>query len=590
MRPPVFHLGFFTKKNISVFLFLFLAFLAAPFARAQTTYYWDTNDATTGFGTAGGTWAAPTTNNSTQGWSTSSTGTTALSGTTNTTTSDALNFGTGTASYGLGAGTITVSGTVSANSLTFGSQSGAIVLSGGTISLGGTTPTITVNNAADTISSAIIGSAGLTKNGTGSLTLSGSSTYSGNTTINAGTLKAGSTTGLSSSSAVSVAAGATLDLGGFNNTISSLSTATGTITDSSSAGSGGRLRISTAMPSATNAQLFTGSLGLQLFGGSTTDSILTNTANTYSGGTVFGNGTGVTFTRLFASSTIGAGSPGAVTSGIYGTGPITMGASTTDRVQFYFNGAATINYGIIVNSAAGGGGADIGAFRAESAGTVLAGSINANLADAVFNANNAAGRTISVTGAISGNSGVTVSTSGSGGLTLTLNATSGANTYAGNTTISTANATLTLGKADQISNGAGKGDLIINSGTLRMAGFSETINGLIGNGTVDGVSGTPTLTVGDNNATSTFSGVIKNTAGTLALTKNGTGTLTLSGANTYNGTTTVNAGTLSMTGVSGYKTTALSVASGATLGITMTGNSTSGGANTSGTWTSFKVQ
>ncbi|MCX6964500.1 MAG: hypothetical protein NTW41_04020 [Verrucomicrobia bacterium] len=71
---------------------------------------------TTGFGTAGGTWAAPTTNNATQGWSTSATGVNAMSGTTNTTTADALNFGTGTASYGLGAGTITVSGTVSAKS------------------------------------------------------------------------------------------------------------------------------------------------------------------------------------------------------------------------------------------------------------------------------------------------------------------------------------------------------------------------------------------------------------------------------------------------------------------------------------------
>ena len=48
--------------------------LAAPCLRAQTTYYWDNNGATAGFGTAGGTWAAPTTNDSTQGWSTSATG------------------------------------------------------------------------------------------------------------------------------------------------------------------------------------------------------------------------------------------------------------------------------------------------------------------------------------------------------------------------------------------------------------------------------------------------------------------------------------------------------------------------------------
>ncbi|MEY4246341.1 MAG: hypothetical protein RLZZ245_3926, partial [Verrucomicrobiota bacterium] len=84
---------------------------------------------------------------------------------------------------------------------------------------------------------------------------------------------------------------------------------------------------------------------------------------------------------------------------------------------------------------------------------------------------------------------------------------------------------------------------------FNMGGFSETINGLSGTGTVDGISGTPTLTVGDNDATgaaNTFSGVIKNTAGTLALTKIGSGTLTLSGANTYTGATLISGGTLKL--------------------------------------------
>ena len=443
MKTPVFLLGSLTKKNISVFLFLFLACLAAPFALAQTTYYWDTNDATTGFGTAGGTWAAPTTNNSTQGWSTSLTGTTALSGTTNTTTSDALNFGTGTATYGLGAGTITVSGSVSANSLTFGSQSGAIVLSGGTISLGGTTPTITVNNAADTISSAITGSAGLTKNGTGILTLSGNSTYSGNTTINAGTLKAGSTTGLSSSSAFTVGSGAVLDLVGFNNTISNLSTASaGTITDSSAAGSGGTLKVSTAL-SGTLTNLFTGSLGLNFVG----NSILGNANNTYSGGTIYG--ASATASRWIGSGTIGTMTAGNVTRGILGTGAITFGLAATDKAQFYTGGATTINNAIVVNTAAGDG--TLGTFRVESWATLtLNGAVNANLADLMINvANNNTGIAL-LNGAISGNSGLVVLTQGSGRLNLTLNSTASANTYAGNTTITGTNSTLTLGKSDQI--------------------------------------------------------------------------------------------------------------------------------------------
>lgn len=99
---------------------------------------------------------------------------------------------------------------------------------------------------------------------------------------------------------------------------------------------------------------------------------------------------------------------------------------------------------------------------------------------------------------------------------------------------------------DVIPDGAGKGDVTIN-GTLDVNALSETLNGLSGSGTVDTeAGGTPTLTVGNNDASSTFSGVLKNTAGTLGLAKTGAGTLTLSGPNTYSGDTTVSAGTLAL--------------------------------------------
>jgi autotransporter-associated beta strand protein len=66
-----------------------------------------------------------------------------------------------------------------------------------------------------------------------------------------------------------------------------------------------------------------------------------------------------------------------------------------------------------------------------------------------------------------------------------------------------------------------------------------TIGSLTGKGSV--LLGANTLTIGSNNQSTTFSGVIQGSGG---LTKIGTGTLTLSGANTYTGTTTVSAGVL----------------------------------------------
>ena len=126
------------------------------------------------------------------------------------------------------------------------------------------------------------------------------------------------------------------------------------------------------------------------------------------------------------------------------------------------------------------------------------------------------------------------------------------NDYTNNTVVSAG--TLRLGTATSIPNGAGKGIVsLADSAVLDLAGYSQTINGLSGNGTVTNSTGssTYTLTVGSGDATSAFSGSIKGTgAGTIALTKTGTGTLTLNGANTYTGLSTVNAGTLEG-GVSG---------------------------------------
>jgi autotransporter-associated beta strand protein len=161
-----------------------------------------------------------------------------------------------------------------------------------------------------------------------------------------------------------------------------------------------------------------------------------------------------------------------------------------------------------------------------------------------------------------------------GSRTLTL---SGANTFSGGVIVS--GGVLTLGASGTLPNGAGKGDVAINSGgTLNLNGFNQTINGLNGGGIVDipTVSGgTSTLTVGNNNASGIFSGSIKNTFGTVGLIKTGTGSLTLSGTNnTFSGGVQLNAGQLNLNSTNPIGTGSLTIAGGTTL------DNTSGGAQT----------
>lgn len=163
--------------------------------------------------------------------------------------------------------------------------------------------------------------------------------------------------------------------------------------------------------------------------------------------------------------------------------------------------------------------------------------------------------------------------SGSGNLikegegTLTL---SGVNTYNGTTSINSG--TLQLGAANVIPDGSSKGDVLLY-GTLDLNSYSETINGLSGSGIVDNsTTGSPVLTIGANNANSSFGGSIKNSNGTLGLTKTGSGIIILTGNNTYNGATTVSEGELRING-STSSSSAFAVQSGAKI----SGSGTIGG-------------
>ena len=78
---------------------------------------------------------------------------------------------------------------------------------------------------------------------------------------------------------------------------------------------------------------------------------------------------------------------------------------------------------------------------------------------------------------------------------------------------------------------------------LDLNSTNQTIGSLAGGGTTGGTVtlGTGTLSTGGDNTTTTFAGVLTGTGG---LTKVGMGTMTLTGANSYSGGTTVSAGSL----------------------------------------------
>ena len=255
-------------------------------------------------------------------------------------------------------------------------------------------------------------------------------------------------------------------------------------------------------------------------------SVTFNSANTYSGGT-----------------TINAGVLTAGNNTALGTGIVSVGAS------------GTVNFMTAAPSIGGLGGA--GSIVLGSA----AGQVYTNLT-----VNN--GGNNSFSGVISESAPGLGSLNMTGFGTLTL---LGANTYSGATTIS--GGTLALGNslALQQSTLDTSGSGVLSLGSLA----AVTLGGLAGPGTLalsNAASAAVALTVGNNNANTTYSGMLQ---GSGSLSKVGNGTLLLSGSNSYTGSTAVNAGTLQAAGtaaVPGYATPGtITVGSGAVLAVSAGG-------------------
>ena len=184
------------------------------------------------------------------------------------------------------------------SSLTINAGAGAVTLSG---NIDGAGLTINSDNASSQVSGAISGDVGLTKQGTGALTLSASNSYTGATVISAGTLLIGASGALPDASAISIGATSTLDLNDISETVGALS-GDGVITNS---GSGAAiLTVNSGETSSGYAGILqdsaTGTLGLTKQG---TGTLSLTGANSYTGATSLAGG----YIGLGSATALGAG-------------------------------------------------------------------------------------------------------------------------------------------------------------------------------------------------------------------------------------------------------------------------------------------
>ncbi len=463
-------------------------------------------------------------------------------------------------------GTTVTGGTLSISSDEhLGAAAGRLTLDGGTLQNTAAVMTaraITIGNdgggfqtdADLTSTGGISGTGSVTKTGAGSLTLSGASpnTYTGATTIGQGTLRAGAANTFSAVSAVTLGGGATLDLNNFSQTIGSL------------AGFGfvalgaGTLTAGGDNTSTTFSGVVSGDGGLIKIG---TGTLTLDRDNTHTGGVTINAGT-VRLDNGFhglgadtATATVNSGG----TLDLGGQGPIAQhvdlmgGMLTSSTGQALLRGTVTLGTGgtntigsdgtsLTLEGAVGGDSVTI----AGSAGRVYYRAANTYTGTTTINAGAVLDTAAAGVGSSSrivndgtlwfeqGSSGaVAQNISGDGELvkfgegTLTLG---GANTYLGGTFVEEG----MLAVSEDRNLGAPSGLLSLNGGALRNTAPITTPRAIT-IGVFDGGFWT------DANLTST--GVISGDGG---LFKTGSGTLTLTGTNTYGGDTTVLQGTLSV--------------------------------------------
>jgi autotransporter-associated beta strand protein len=388
-----------------------------------------------------------------------------------------------------------------------------------------------------TVGGTVSGTSALTKADAGTLTLTGTNTYTGATTISGGTLQLGGSGVLNNGNyagAISLGSGAT-----FENAGSATQTLSGAIT-----GTGGSVKLS----------------GIGQF-------ILSNSSNGY-GALDIGDG------RVFISSNAGA-LPAAATVEITG-GILVLGTGTS------YGNSITVQDGGGIASRASAGTSLTGTVALPGSGTVsfnnddartyglsitsgqtLTGNLTVQIGGNRTN-NNLVGA-VTLSGKLTGGGSLTVASSGQTASphfgTGVLNLTSAANDYTGGTTLN--QGTLSLGTIGTL--GASTGALAVNNDNNTAAGTQAVLNLATGVDTTVGslsgmiatpTSGTNTATINtqtgrtftvNQTANGTYAGVIAG-GGNFALGSGSSHALTLTGNNTYTGSTTVSSGSLIING------------------------------------------
>ncbi len=490
-----------------------------------------------------------------------------------------------------GGGAATISGALS---LTKIGTATATIASGQTLTYTGST---NVTGGTLTIASALNGTTALSSIGDGSI-LNLNGLISAPTSINSVTVGAGAFLSFSDGVGTPLSSLSTLDLGSGSGTANlslDLGTTSDTLTSSAAANIANTIRINLSSAAGlldnTAYNLLVapgglGSLGNYILGsqpaGYTSGSlsmigdtrlVYTSGAavvgslywnNTQSTGSWSTNISGLTnFTTNLDGTIDGTYVPGPATSVIFGstnavTLPGTSFATTLDAsfsvasLQFTSNPIGVTAWAINAGSPStssltiNAGGIAVDA----NAGVVTLGSAVILGAAQTWSVNGGgANSSLMVSGAITGGAGATLAITSSGVTGgVSMNAATGLNTYSGTTTVS-AGGILQGGATNSFSTNS---DFVVNgTGILRLNGINNTVRSLAGTGTVQNnhASTAATLTVGSSNASTVFSGAMVN-GGTaaLGLTKVGAGMLTLSGASTYSGTTTVQGGGLRITG------------------------------------------